>query len=398
VSIQNLTGFESFEGATSRIGGLTPSTLHCRNGGHGAGINGLGLMIGDGLGLTVGTPSSGVGTVGFAFKWWKDKSWGGEVRLVDMYNGIWGITKAAFGVNAQGCLTLWSYDADQAGLVFRAVSGRAIRPDAWHYIECVYGAAAGALSVSCDEPQGDGIVSIYVNGHLFAAFSGSTDLCPEDDPDPYHPKRGVTNFHIGVLGGFLNEERHFSYDDVYAAGGGSVVGDVFAAELELEADADLQEWTPVPGPTHLGMVNEDPADDAATYNAHQTVGYKRDSFSVVDVPGQPGGGGEVLGIQLSARMRKTRTAVWRYQPWLIVDPYICYHLGEPLVYDTWTQMTHRVFWEAPGPPDEDGYIIGHPWSWEEVQAMRVGYVAWPPNFFFDTSYLNDNFPAVFIQV
>lgn len=396
MGIPNLTCFESFEGATSRISGFPPpSTAHGRGAGKkGVGIDGLGLMVGVGFGLVI-RPAlvSVLATVGFAFKNWSDEAWGGSVTLCEMYNGLTGGIKARLAINAQKTLVLSSYDAALGAMVQRAVSTRSLKDDAWHYLELVWTSGGGP---SCGTPA-NGTVACWINGNFAASFTGSTDVCLEDSPDPYNPVHGVTNFHLGVLGGFLNEARHMSFDDIYGAASASAVGDVYATELELDED-EITEWTPSAGTNHKAMVDEDPADDAVTYNEHTDVGYKSDSFTVVDVPGQPGGGGEVLGVQLSARMRKTRTAIWRYQAWLIVDDLIVYHLGEPLTYNVWTDMTHRVFWEAPGPPDELGFIVGHPWTWEELQAMRVGYVAWPPLQSLEGDYLVDLTPSVFIQV
>jgi len=381
-----MSGFEGFEGPTSRITGVTRSALYARNGGYGMGINGLGFLIGTGFGVDRG------GTVGFAFKNWSDQAWGGEVTLCQMYNSLTGVRKAQLSITAQKQLVIYSYDRPQGGLVKRAISTRSLKDDAWHYLELNWSSGGGD---TCEIPS-DGTVAAAINGQTVCSFTGSTDLCPEDDPDPYHPKRFVDNFKLGVLGGFLNEERHMGFDDVYAGTVVGFIGDAQAFEVQLESDL-LTEWTPSSGSSHFAMVDDDPADDATTYNKHTEIGYKSDSFEVVDIPGQPGLGGVVLGVQLSARMRKTRTSIWRYQPWIYVDPYICYQNGAALTFDVWTEMPTKVFWQAPGPPDETGHIIGHAWTWEEVQAIQVGYVAWPPNGFIEGSYLGDNYPVVFVE-
>ena len=385
-----ITGFEGFEGVTSRIGGVTPSALYGRNGGKGMGINGLGFLVGQGWGMAYGGPVTFAGTVGFAFKSYSDATWGGNVRLCRMWNQLWNVDKLYLEITAQKQLHLWSYDRAIGAMVPRAFSTLSLRDDAWHYIEVLFFSGGGS---TCDFPV-NGAVRAYVNGRLFVEFEGSTDFCIEDDPDPYYPKRGCTDFQVGVLGGIGSEARHMAFDDVYAAASSLVFGDMFASELVLESDS-IAELTPVPTDDNFENVNEDPTDDEDTYNVNLGLTRQDDLYEIVDVAGPLEG--RVIAVQLSTRIRKVGTALWEFQPYLEIEdnPYRQYHLNRPIP-EEWTDF-HTVFWEANGPPDGSGYTIGHDWTWEEVQDLRAGYTLIPVSNFndFHASALT---PAVYNQV
>lgn len=385
---QTLKGFEGFEGETSHLG-VTPSADFGRNGGKGVGVNGLGYMsaTGWGVGLSYGL------TVAFAFKNWSDKVWGGSVTLCEMY-GLGGGIKARLALTAQKQLMVSSYDRWIGGLVVRAISTERLADDAWHFIALNWeSGGSGALGTChCDGPSaGAGQVSAYIGGRLVATYSDSSDLCPEDNPhdvgaipdedgcypnlDPSNDLTGVRGFRVGVLSGFLNEERHMGFDDIIVGVG--AISDAAALELTLNEEV-LTELMPVPGPTNLAMVNEDPPDDAEGYNMTEVAEHRRDTYTVepvLDTSGCP------IALQLDARMRKTSTARWYEQLFCHVtgEEWTMYSLPDLLSYDpntgAFANHHHLPFTCAPNQPDDGGvYVLPNTdWTWEKINNLEVGY-------------------------
>jgi hypothetical protein len=395
VGFSQTVNFEGFEGITSRISGVTPSALYGRNGGKGIGINGLGYMLGTGWAVGGAAPAYAL-TVAFAFKNWKDKVWSGSVTLCELY-GLGGGLKASLAITAQKQLVISSYDRWLGDMVLRDISQERLADDAWHYIALhwVSGGSGALGTCNCDGfSAGSGHVSAYIGGRQVASFDDSSDLCPEDNPpdpesvmdedgcwtnpDPTNDLTGVRGFRIGVLGGFLNEERHMGFDDVMTGVG--AISDAAMMELTLN-EVVVNELTPVPGPTNLEMINDDPPDDADGYNMTDNVFHKTDRWTVepvADTSGCP------LAVQLDARMRKTSTASWRAQlyVWVAGEEWPEYHFDRVLHYDpeagSFFNQPLASFVQAPGPPDEDGYTIGSDWSWEKINSLEVGYVLFSP--------------------
>ena len=373
-----ISGFESFDGATSRITGVTPS-LEFGRVGKGFGINGIGYVTGQGW-ATKGGPDGlypvPFMTLGFAFKAWSDGSWGGNVGLVRLYDRT-GQYKGQLSINGQKGFTVYGLDESIPSLNLGGFSDSfTLKDDAWHYIQLVW--ASGA----------PGAITVIVDGKVAMNVECPTDWDPLDPElvtgdailraGPGDKILGVDYFQIGVLDGFVTNAPHMAFDDVYT-GEGIPAGDLSVHELVLEGDVDVQLTPSTPGADNYTMVNEDPADDEDTYNESPDPEPIEDRFDMVDVLDVPAGG-QLHGVQVSLRALKTRTAIWYIQPFVYDGSDFLYHNIRLPPYRDYANLTPSVFWERPSP---FGPRFATDWTFEALETMQVGYRIWSPSWYGD---------------
>lgn len=377
-----LTGFESFDGETARTSGLTPDAAYGIGGGKGIGADAFGEHYATGWGVhPQEAPTTPTCTVGFRFKNFGDRDWGSETTICSVRHTPLNLTKGALNLNGQRQLELLGWDERSGDLNVIAISTRSIKNDTAYYIELIW--VAGPPLDYCDEPTGTGGMSVYVNGQLWASGAGPTDFCPEEEElNPDDTILGVDNFRLGIVSTALVERRHMAFDDVYASYTGSTFGDLHVSELELEADY-AAEFTPIPGPTNIGMITEDPHDADDSYNEAEGEGYKTDVFDVVDVLGDTG---IVAAVQLHAIGQRTQLVPWRWTPFLEIDSTGLRFYGDGtylawgnIDQSNWAQTAISVFEWAPEENVVDSDPIGffQAWSWDLVNEMRVGYTIAP---------------------
>jgi len=316
-----------------------------RTGSYGIGLTGLGLAaaaspIWDAL------PEM---AVGFAFRW-NEPTGGGNIGFLH-FRGPGDLTYVTLSLNGQRCLVLTS--GAHGAQEVRAVSTFQLDAGAWYYIEvhALCHASAGTVIVQVNGPAGipgsTGAEVISVSG-VRTCSDGAT---------------GYNQIALGVLSGFLNEDRNFSFDDIYVRDGAEgFVGDQAVFLVDLEDDRAVA-WTRLSGAKNYLMVNEVAPDDDTTYNETDVDGAE-DVFEIGDQIFT----GTIHCVQLVARVRKTETQAWQLETLLDLGGTKSYSATRFLPYPNYETRPPDVFGDAPG---QTG------WTLQQLNDVGVGYRAGP---------------------
>jgi hypothetical protein len=230
--------------------------------------------------------------------------------------------------------------------------------DAFYYIEV--GATAhltnGRVVVQINGPAGTPGVSsatdIDVSG-IQTLRAGSTG------PYPFY-----NQFHVGVLFGFLDEARNFSFDDFYVRQfENGFLGDMAVVLVDLEDDRAV-DFTRLSGSKNYLMLNETDPDDDTTYNETDGDGDE----DVLEI-GDADFSGNIHCVQLVARARKTDTEVWTLECLLDLGGTKSYSDPFYMAHPDYETLSPCVFGDAPG---------DLAWTLARLNAVGVGYRAAKP--------------------
>lgn len=357
---EGLRFFDGFETDSTQsvweADGLVRSTIHKRSGVYGVGWADLGLPRNQSP-LCVPTTAY---IVGMAFR--------NRIDPLDVFAGIWGGNVPILEIrgpgdqfhvqlvlDSQNLLSVWTQD-EAGGWTARAYSTRQLDDFAFYYLE-----------MACYAHDSNGRVVVQLNGQ-----GGPVGVSPATIIDVSgirtlrigipSVQKSYNQFHVGVLSGFLNEGRIFSFDDFYTRDANVVnefLGDVEVVGTQLEDDFTVQWIRNSLTKNYLTLI-EDPPDEDTTFvetdvAAKDLYEVQNSSFS-----------GVIHAVQVVSRAKKTSTEIWRFHNLIHVgglelngpDLYMAYPL-----YETF-------------PPDVFGHQPnGSDWTLGAFNAMKVGIYA-----------------------
>jgi len=351
--IHFLEGFEGDEDSLVwEAMGLIRDGDFARSGDFGIGHSGLGFSRSE---SPLFPPTTGV-IVGFAFRY-RQSGFGGTIPLFEL-RGPGDVPHMLLNLDAQSLLSVYSHNA--AGeLVPRAYSTRQLDENAFYYLEVAVSlhATAGRIVVQLNGGPG----AVGETGGEIIDISGIRTVKPGlADPQLFY-----NQFHVGVMGGFSNESRDFSFDDFYVRDiEDGFLGDQAVIALALEDDRAVA-FTRLSGPKNYQMLDEIAPDEDTTYN-ESDVDEAEDVFEVADSTFA----GTIHAVQLVARAKKTQSQVWTLKTLLDLGGVKSYGTEYYLSYPDYETLAPDVFGDAPG---ETG------WTLAQLNAIGVGYRAETPD-------------------
>jgi len=339
--------------------GMTKSSDHARTGDNGIGHAALGYARSE---SPLFPATTGI-CIGFAFRNRPDLPgdpgaavWGGQIPILQI-RGPTDLTHVVLMFDAQHLLSVWTYNG--AGeLTVRGVGSRQLDDNAFYYVEiaAIAHATAGRIVVQINGPGGP----LGVDASTDIDVSGIPTLAP----GATGPVAFYNQFHVGVMGGFLNEARNMSFDDFYdrdAAEG--FLGDQQVYLRDLEDDRSV-DFIRLSGPKNYLMVNELAPDEDTTENETDIDGAE-DIFEIADTVFT----GPIHCVQLVARAKKTQTQIWTLECLIELAGVKAYGPAYYLSHPDYETLPPVVFGTAPG---------DLPWNAARLNALGVGYRALAP--------------------
>lgn len=356
--IKFLEGFEGDEDSLVwETMPLVRDADHARSGDFGVGWDTLGLPRAESplFAETVGL------IIGFAFRW-RAPVFGGSIPILEL-RGPGDFSHVQLQIDAQSLLVAYSRN-DSGEMVARAYSTpRRLDEGAWYYVEMavVGDDSAGSIVVQLNGPPGvpgESTATVIDVGGIRTFDTGLSA-----------PQKFYNQFHCGVLAGFLNESRNFSFDDFYVRElSEGFLGDQAVIGRSLESDRSV-DFTPSTGIVNKNMVDEIAPDDDTTYNEADEDGAE-DVFEVSDSDFA----GTIHAVQLVARAKKTQTQVWKLQTLLDLEGVKTYGGDDGnewyLPFPNYETLPPDVYGEAPG---------GLPWTLARFNAIGAGYRVQSPD-------------------